>query len=437
MADDKAGKGPVSGGKRFLKLAGMTASMAGRYAGHRLSQSFRAQDDRRSAQDDFHRQAGEDLARSLGELKGAAMKLGQFASQLSDFLPEELSAPLQRLQKDAPPMPFAVIRQQIEAELGSPPEELFAELDAQPYAAASIGQVHYGRLHDGTEVVIKVQYPGVAASCDSDLRQLRRALQAARLIKVDKQALDEVFAEIRERLHEELDYLREADNLRQARQLFSDNTDVAIPQVVDSHSSSAVLTMQCLAGQPLNQAAGDQKLANALGLKLFHFLSSGLFQHGFVHADPNPANFAYDESGRLIVYDFGCVKQVPQTIINAYRDAVQSAMQQDWSQLDHALMRLGVRIPGSPRLPDRFYTEWHAIVMQPFVEDADFDFGSSTLHKVAIAKSAEVMPYMDRLQPQAQTLFIDRVISGHYWTLVKLGAQLNLHQGLLPYLRNS
>ncbi len=434
MARKDDTKEPLSGGKRLFRLAGMTASMAGRYAGHRLAQGFRDPEQRREAREDYHRRAGEQLADTLGELKGAAMKLGQFASQISDLLPAELAAPLQRLQKNAPPMAFSVIHRQIETQLGAPPHALFAELDPEPYAAASIGQVHRGRLRDGREVVIKVQYPGVAASCDSDLRQIRRALNAARLIKVDKQVLDEIFNEIRDRLHEELDYQQEADNLREAGQLFGAESGLRIPMLVDSHSRQEVLTMEWVDGRPLIEAASDPEVPHALGLKLFQFLTRGLFEHGFVHADPNPANFAFDEEGRLIVYDFGCVKRVPAEVIAAYRDTVQAGLDQDWHRIDRGLMQLGARVPGSPKLPDHFYAEWRPIVMQPFLQDGAFDFGASTVHQAVMAKSPEVWAYMDRLQPQAKTLFIDRVVSGHYWTLVNLGARLDLRQALMPYL---
>lgn len=412
---------------------GMTASMAGRYAGHKISQQFRDREARQAAREAYHRNAGEQLSETLGELKGAAMKLGQFASQVSDMLPAELAEPLKRLQKDAPPMPFAVIRQQIENELQAELGSLFASLDETPYAAASIGQVHHGSLHDGREIVIKVQYPGVAASCDSDLNQLRRALRAARLFKVDDQVLDQIFEEIRDRLHEELDYCQEADNLRQAQSLFKGMPGLVLPEVIDSHSTESILCMTYVPGQTLESVSSTDQ-ADKIASKIYDFMIQGLFEHNFVHADPNPANFAINESGDLIVYDFGCVKQVSDAVLEAYKNALQSGIDEDWDALDHALLRLGARVPGSPRMPDDFYAQWRPIVLAPFLQAGAFDFGQSDLHQQAMAKTPDVMRYMDRLQPQAQTLFIDRVISGHYWNLVKLSARIDLTPALKPYL---
>src|SRR5690606_8162451 len=150
---------------------------------------------------------------TLGELKGAVMKVGQVASQTQDFLPKEFSRALQRLQKEAPPMDFDVISKQIEDELGASHKSLFATFDEEPYGAASIGQVHRATTREGEDVIVKVQYPGVGGSVDSDLKQLRLALKLGGLLKMPKASVDQLFAEIRVRLIEELDYENEARNI--------------------------------------------------------------------------------------------------------------------------------------------------------------------------------------------------------------------------------
>jgi predicted unusual protein kinase regulating ubiquinone biosynthesis (AarF/ABC1/UbiB family) len=198
---------------RFFKLAGMTASVAGQYAGQRARRLFRSEEYSEGARSESYTRMADRIADTLGEMKGAVMKVGQIASQTQDFLPKEFSDALQRLQKEAPPMPFEVIVGQIENELGKPVSELFDYLQEQPYAAASIGQVHRARMKDGTDVIIKVQYPGVDESCDSDLKQLRMALKLGGLLKLPKEHVDQLFGEIRVRLKEELDYENEAENL--------------------------------------------------------------------------------------------------------------------------------------------------------------------------------------------------------------------------------
>jgi hypothetical protein len=184
---------------RFFKLAGMTASVAGQFAGQKARSFFSSENDEGARSESYSRMASR-ITDTLGEMKGAAMKVGQIASQTQDFLPREFSDALQKLQKEAPPMPFEVIRQQIETALGKPVHELYEYLQEAPYAAASIGQVHRARMHDGTDVIVKVQYPGVDESCDSDLKQLRLALKLGGLLKMPKESVDQLFGEIRERV---------------------------------------------------------------------------------------------------------------------------------------------------------------------------------------------------------------------------------------------
>lgn len=423
---------PLQGGRRMLKLAGMTASLASRYAGNKLASAVRNEEQRKAARARLNQQAGDHLADTLGELKGAVMKLGQFASQVSDLLPDDIASALSRLQQQAPPMDFAVIREQIERELDAPVARLFAHLDEKPYAAASIGQVHRARLLDGREVVVKVQYPGIADSCDSDLRQLKRALRMGRLVQVDKQVLDAMFGEIRDRLHEELDYCREAENLRAFQHWFTDEPRVRLPAVIDSHSSRAVLTMEYLPGCALEQAPPEQRAA--LGRTLVDMMARSLFEYHAVHADPNPGNFAVDPQGRLIIYDFGCVKHLPEGTIRAYRELIVAALACDWQAVDQALLELGARVPGSAPLPDTFYADWRPIVLKPLLAQNGFDFGQSRIHKAVMAKSPEVLKLTRQLQPPSQTVFVDRMINGHYWTLVKLGEVVDLRAAVAPWL---
>ncbi|HSW13435.1 MAG TPA: AarF/ABC1/UbiB kinase family protein [Solimonas sp.] len=437
MSDDdkKSGK-PAAGAKRFLKLAGMTATLATRYAGHAIANSFRTAEERELARGALDAKAGAHLAQTLGELKGAVMKLGQLASQAADFLPAEIAEPLKKLQKEAPPMPYAVIRKQIERELGKPVTELFRELDHKPYAAASIGQVHRGVLHDGREVVVKVQYPGVAASCDSDLKQLKLALRAARLVKVDKVVLDELFEEIRARLHEELDYVQEAQNMQLFRDYYADDAQIVVPGIVPEFCTTQVLTMLLEPGDSLDTVNADypQELRNDLAIRLFHFMCRSLFGLQAVHADPNPGNFAYRRDGTLVVYDFGCIKRLDPDSITAYRDTVKAALAENWAGVDIGLIRLGARVPGSAPVEGAFYAEWRRIVMRPFISDAVFDFATSTMHKAAAAKGPEVLKRMDQFQPAVKTAYLDRMVGGHYWTLVRLKAQVALAPLLRGYL---
>ncbi|MDX1497366.1 MAG: AarF/ABC1/UbiB kinase family protein, partial [Salinisphaeraceae bacterium] len=334
--DKDKGKRPAAGSKRFFKMAGMTASLAGRYAGHKFANSFRSEEEKAQARAKLNAAAGKHLADTLGELKGAVMKMGQFASQVSDLLPEEISEPLKTLQKQAPPMPFAVIEEQLELVFGEPASKLFAEIDPEPYAAASIGQVHRARLHDGREVVVKVQYPGVADSVDSDLRQLKRTMSMARMVKVPKKVLDGVFNEIRDRLLEELDYENEARNLQMFRDFFANEPQYIIPKTIPELCAREVLTMELEEGDSLDYVAEhyDAELREQLMISLFHFMTRSVFELKAVHADPHAGNFAFRQDGSMVVYDFGCIKRLSDDKVDAYYRAVVAGLERDWTAVD-------------------------------------------------------------------------------------------------------
>jgi predicted unusual protein kinase regulating ubiquinone biosynthesis (AarF/ABC1/UbiB family) len=216
---------PPARGQRLFKLASMTADIAAGYAKSKVRSVL---GDAEAEERSFRQASGERLANTLGELKGAAMKVGQMVSAAKELFPPEVTEALTKLQREAPPMDFDVIAEVIEAELGAAPEVLFQHFERKPFAAASIGQVHRARTDDGREVVVKVQYPGVDQALDSDLQQVKLALRLGGLMKVDKRMVDATFLELRARMEEELDYCLEADNVRTFRAFHAaDNRTVA------------------------------------------------------------------------------------------------------------------------------------------------------------------------------------------------------------------
>src|SRR5690606_19378467 len=295
----KSGKSTTSRAGRFMKLAGMTASVAGRYAGDRVRRVFSSEDEDTRLSRTYDRMA-EDIVSTLGELKGAVMKVGQIASQTQDLLPKEFSQARQKLQKEAPPMPYEMIRQQILRELGSDPDVLFRRFDREPYAAASIGQVHRAQLQDGQEVIVKVQYPGVDKSCDSDLKQLRLALKMGGLLKIPKEVVDQLFEEIRLRLHEELDYENEARNIERFREFHRHDEGVLIPAVIKQFSSRRILTLELVEGDHISAVTPErysQDTINRIGHRIFTTMADQLFQFHCIHGDPHAGNFAYRPDG--------------------------------------------------------------------------------------------------------------------------------------------
>lgn len=430
--------GPLSKRRRLLKLAGMTAQVARGYASSKIKSVFQSQERADAQRRELHQRSGERIARTLGELKGAVMKVGQMASIARDILPKEVAEALGSLQRDAPPMPYEVIARQIESEFGSAPERLFSHFDKTPFAAASIGQVHRARTDDGREVVVKVQYPGVDGAVDSDLGSLKLALRASGLVRVPKAALDSVFQEVRARLVEELDYCNEADNVRAFQALYGQDDRVVIPAVVGERSSQRVLTLTYEPGlhlSELDDADVDQATRNRLGETLFTVMAEGLFAHHLVHADPNPANFAFRADGRVVLYDFGCVKKLDPAFMNAYLDAAAAGLAEDYDSLEAGLLALGARNPEGPPLGRAFYKEWRDIFAEPFAQDRPFDYSQANMHREVMKRVPKFLAkHVSSFQPHAELVFVDRVVVGHYGNMRRLRAVVNVHRILQRFL---
>ncbi len=425
--------------RRLLKLAGMSTAIAGRVATHSAKSLFLSGEQREKERLKMLEKIGSEVAKTLGEMKGAVMKVGQVASQIKDLLPKEFTQALETLQKESPPMPFRVIRKQIIDELGAPPHELFLEMDEAPFAAASIGQVHRAVLPDGREVVIKVQYPGVAESIESDLKHLRRILKLAGLLKVESHVIDEIFAEIKNRLYDELDYVQEAENLRAFRLFHVADEGIIIPDVIPEFSRRRVLTLMRENGDSLETIATSsnysQQTRDLIGRRLFEAIGKQIFVHHAVHCDPHPGNFAFRPDGSIVIYDFGAVKRLTPDITAAYRRLTLAAYARDYAALDAALIDMGVRKAEGPRPADAFYARWIDIIMPAFGEQS-FDFGASRMH-FSIMKQVRATPlsYLDSFQPSAKTMLIDRVISGHYWTLNRIGTRAAMRDLTEKYVR--
>lgn len=432
------GEKPATKGRRLVKLASMTAKVAGRYAGARIKSAFQSAEDAARDRARMHAANGARIAQTLGELKGAVMKVGQMASIARDIVPPELAEALTSLQREAPPMPFEVIEEQIESEFGAPPSRLFQTFDRVPFAAASIGQVHRAVTDDGREVVVKAQYPGVDGAVDSDLRQLKLALVAGGLVRVPREALDAVFREVRDRMVEELDYTLEAQAVRTFRTMLDDRTDVVIPQVVGERSAKRVLTLTYEPGDRLDRlddALYTQTIRNQIGSTLFDLIAEQLFVHQTIHADPNPANFAFRPDGTVVLYDFGCIKRLESDTVTNYRRAIRCALAEDYAGLDQALTAIGARNPSGTPVPPDVYRNWRNLFAQPFLADTPFEFGASDLHRDALKLMPEFLAkYMTSFKPPAELVFVDRVVAGHYHNLRLLRANIALGPQLRRYL---
>jgi predicted unusual protein kinase regulating ubiquinone biosynthesis (AarF/ABC1/UbiB family) len=433
MSDDR----PLTKGRRFFRLAGMTASVAGSYAKSRLKSVFQSPEAAASERATVNQLNGALIAQTLGELKGAVMKVGQMASIASDLLPKELAEPLKALQKAAPPMAYEVIAEQIETELGAAPERLFSQFERVPFASASIGQVHRATTDDGREVVVKVQYPGVDGAVDSDLAHLKLVLRAGGLVKIRKKDMDAVFREIRARLMEELDYCNEADNVRLFRDYHASHEFVVIPDVVGERSSQRVLTLTYEPGDSIDELDAlryPQDVRDQIGINLFRTFATQLFEFNVMHADPNPGNLAFRPDGTIVLYDFGCVKRIPRNIATAYRDTICAGLGEDYPAVERGLRALGVRRVDGPPVPYEFYKRWRDVFAAPFLGDGEFDYGRATIHDEVLKLVPESFKLLDSFQPPPELVFVDRAVAGHYANLRKIRAKGRFFDLLRPYL---
>lgn len=411
--------------RRFMKLAGMSASIARNYAGHKVKGMFSDEATKKQSEEQMYADMGKRIAETLGEMKGAVMKVGQIASQMKEMLPPEVGEALEVLQKESPPMPYPMIRRQIIASLGKPPEELFKTFEEQPFAAASIGQVHRATTLDGQDVVVKIQYPGVRESCESDLKHLRRIFKLAGLAKVSDEVMEETFQEVKIGLLNELDYTHEAQNVAFFAEHYRDNPRIVTPECLSELSTDTVLTLTYVPGDSLKDLKPpqySQEMINDLGRLIFDTMGRQIYHLKKVHTDPHPGNFAFRDDGTLIIYDFGAVKDVNDNVIDIHRKIVQQALENRADQMDALLTELGVRPPGSDSLPLEEYQDWLEIFAEPFAGNQPYDFASGFVHQKTADKIRKGgLSYMGKFQPSPDTMQIDRVLSGHYWNMVDMG----------------
>lgn len=424
-------------GKRFLKLTGMTAKVAGKYTKTKIKNTLSSDDLKEEALSEMYAEIGEQVLQTLGEMKGAAMKVGQIASQLSHMLPEEFAEKLTQLQQHSEPMPYEIIASQIKNELGFFPEKIFKKFDKEPFAAASIGQVHKAVTKDGRDIVIKIQYPGVYESCQSDLIHLKRLFSLSGLMKIDKESLDEVFDEIEQKLMEELDYQTEADNLREFKLFHKDFDKVVIPDVIDEYTTERVLSLSYEQGHSLEELATtgySQEEINGLAVVLVEAILREILYNEKAHCDPHPGNFAFRKTGELIIYDYGCVADMRDMVIDHYIEIMTAGLNGEFHVVDDMLLDLGVRNPSEPAVDADIYKAWFNDFVMPVLEEPEL---TAIIDKIQEGIKKHMNCFISlrgSFQLSADTLFLNRVLSGHFLNLAQMGVDIDLKPIVLDHL---
>jgi ubiquinone biosynthesis protein len=288
------------------------------------------------------------IERTIIELQGLFIKVGQLISIMTNFLPEEFRKELEGLQDAVPPRPYADIEARLREELGRPPCEVFAQFEERPIASASIGQVHIARLESGQKVAVKVQYPHIEEIVRRDLLTLRRIFRIIGWF-VPYQGLEELYREVRAIVLEELDYRAEAENTRRIAANFEGRTDVAFPHVVDELSTARVLVTHFEAGCKIT----DKKATKQLGLdrgqlarQVVEIYCQQIFTDGIYHADPHPGNLLVrpTEEGKppqIVFLDFGAVAEIPSNVRAGMVELLQGALTRDTRRIVTAMKTMG------------------------------------------------------------------------------------------------
>ncbi|GCA98881.1 AarF/ABC1/UbiB kinase family protein [Mycolicibacterium sp. NCC-Tsukiji] len=359
--------------RRTMPVAGFTA----RAAGGRMVAALREKAGNAGAVERFHERTAEQYAELLGHSKGVLMKAGQLVSMVDanaigggELSPYQRA--LTRLQADAPPMDSALARRVVEDDLGRPISAVFASFSDEPMAAASIGQVHRAVLHDGRDVAVKVQYPGVAQAIRDDLSNtellatmFRFAAGAANTLGTVLPDVTPIAAEISERISEEIDYRREAAHITAFHELYRDHPFIRVPEVVREASGDRVLTMTYLDG--LDWAAAqdvDQNLKDTWAEVITRFIA-GAYRHGnLFHADPHPGNYRFGLDGTVGFVDFGCVKVLSEDLRSRIVRMMRSAVDGRRPELRSVMIESGFFTTDSALTADDAYRWYQGIIYE-------------------------------------------------------------------------
>jgi predicted unusual protein kinase regulating ubiquinone biosynthesis (AarF/ABC1/UbiB family) len=402
--------------------------------------------------------AAEELLGTLGDLKGLALKVGQMLSYMDGALPAEAEPiyrrVLSKLQCEAPSLPWEAVQAVLEEALGDPAAH-FAEIEPEPFAAASIGQVHRARLHDGTAVAVKVQYPGVEDAILADLKNIEGLKSMARPVLAalgagsNVELAGNVLEEIRARLLEELDYEHEARMQTRFREMFAENDDIIVPRVIPEASARRVLTTCFEAGASLDEVAerADDALRQRWALALTRAVTDQLYVHHLFNADPHPGNVLFRADGKVVLLDFGCVKVITPEMAANMRAHLRTAIvatrtdaPDDWAAFEAAYVH-SLRLQDAEPAVIALLGDLLLYALRPALRDEVFEFtpeytgGINDLlleGKRKLVFGEGRIPHIPKMPASpGDYTFINRLQWGFYSVLTRLGARVNWHR-LLP-----
>ncbi|HEX2468659.1 MAG TPA: AarF/ABC1/UbiB kinase family protein [Solirubrobacterales bacterium] len=434
MADDH--KIPQGRIRRSARLGSAMGLQATRYAGTKAASLARTEEEAASKLEARHLETALKMASMLGEMKGAAMKLGQLASFIdTEFLPPEYAEiyqqELAKLRTSAPPMPWEKVRKVLDEEYRDETvEECFADFEEEAFAAASIGQVHRATLIDGRQVAVKIQYPGVAEALEADLANAGMIVRLARALApgLDAKAVAE---ELRERVLEELDYEYEAQNQRTFARGYRGHPFIYVPDVITRLSRRRVLVTEYVEGRGFEQVKklSDEERSR-FGEIVFRFCFGSIYHVQTFNADAHPGNFILMPDDRVAFLDFGMTKKLDAEQIELEQRAVDAATRRDPELLRQALHDLGF-VKNPSKLDAERLMEHVMVVGGWYLEDRDYRVSARRVMKIIESTSDPRSEYYDLIRREnlpAEELMGRRMETGLVAVLAQLGAKRNWHR---------
>jgi predicted unusual protein kinase regulating ubiquinone biosynthesis (AarF/ABC1/UbiB family) len=415
---------------RMARVGHLSARLSASWLGARLRRLLAGREGRRRLDEASRKASAELVAREMGQMKGALMKLGQMLSFVSDDVPAEYRQALESLQASAPPMDFALVRDVAERELRRPLERAFARFDERPLAAASIGQVHRAELPTGEDVVVKIQYPGVAEAIRADLANVGMLYQMVGLFypALDPKALVE---ELRSRVLEELDYQLEARSQSAFAELYHEHPFIRVPRVCASHSTARVLTSEFVAGRRFAEVLSDPPADRSRWAEiLYRFVFGSIIRYGVFNGDPHPGNYLFDASGRVVFLDFGCVKYFPDQMLAVWCELITTHLAGRPQEFRQQAVALGFLKEDSPVSAELLH-EYFAYFYEPIRSDRTFTFTRSynaRSFRMVLAPEGRFAGLHRRLNMPRDFVFVNRIQWGVYSILSQLEGTGNWHR---------
>lgn len=403
--------------RRFARTSGAVGGIAARITGERVFGIKTNQ-----------AKHAEDLKAILGGLKGPMMKMAQFLSTIPDALPPEYAAQLAELQANAPPMGWAFVRRRMAGELGPDWEKKFQVFGHEAAAAASLGQVHRATLPDGTDVACKLQYPNMPSTVEADLKQLKMAMAVYQ--RMDNAIIqDDIYTELVERLREELDYTREAAQMRLFSTILRDVPDVSVPEPVMEFTTTRLITMKWLKGTGLKtwlETDPSQEARNKLATALFRAWYTPFYRYGVLHGDPHLGNYQVSPEGGLNLLDFGSIRVFPGKFVTGVLELYAAVRDNDEDRSMHAYDIWGFK--GITREQVHVLNDWARFLYEPLVQDrvrpiqenGDTQYGRSIAEKVHAG-----LQRTGGVRPPREFVLMDRSAIGLGSVFLRLKAEVN------------